>query len=88
MIPELATADDLSTELCTLDGSEHTYEPYRYTRHNGPHWSLRCTNCHVVACGDVGEVDPCIEPYHHPVPHRSMAGVRWPLGGDRKDRRA
>lgn len=83
MKPDLVTADDLSTELCTLGGAEHDYRPYKYLFYNRDRTSMRCVHCHVVRCGDYGEDEPCIEPYHHPVPHRTADGTTWPLGGDR-----
>lgn len=43
----------------------------------------RCVWCHGVSCGDFGEHDPCIEPYHHRVPHRTRTGLTWPIGGNR-----
>jgi len=83
--PNLITNDDLNAELCTVDGSEHDYRPYTYpipgTRRTRT--SLRCVWCHVVACGDYGESDPCIEPHHHAVPHRTATGATWALGGCR-----
>lgn len=49
-----------------------------------PRTYLRCVWCHAVACGHVGEPDPCIEPWHHePKPHRTKAGVTWPIGSTR-----
>lgn len=44
---------------------------------------LRCVWCHAVTCGNADQDDPCIEPYHHRVPHRSRMGLVWPIGGDR-----
>ena len=82
--PEVITNDDLSAALCTLEGVEHDYRPHTYEASQGRlHTSLRCVWCHVVACGDVGEADPCIEPYHHHGWHRTRSGATWPLGGDR-----
>lgn len=46
---------------------------------------LRCVWCHGVTCGDADETDPCIEPYHHRVPHRTRLGITWPIGGNRPD---
>lgn len=49
-----------------------------------PRTYLRCVWCHAVACGNAGEPDPCIEPWHHePKDHRTAAGVTWPIGGNR-----
>lgn len=47
------------------------------------HTYLRCVWCHAVTCGNADQDDPCIEPYHHRVPHRSRMGLVWPIGGDR-----
>jgi hypothetical protein len=80
---EVITNDDLDAGLCTIDGTEHDYKPHAYYALGRNHLSLRCVWCHVVACGDVGEVDPCIEPYHHDLGHRTKAGVTWPKGSDR-----
>ena len=83
MSGELVTADDLSTELCTVEGGEHDYRPHTYQWYGSERTSRRCVWCHVVACGDYGETDGCIEPYHHHGPHRTASGVTWPLGGNR-----
>ena len=85
MANDLVTADDISIELCTVGGVEHDYRPYTYEQYRGGprRTSLRCVWCHVVACGNYGEDDPCIEPYHHHAGHRSARGARWPLGGRR-----
>lgn len=48
-----------------------------------PRTYLRCVWCHGVTCGNADETDPCIEPYHHRVPHRTRLGTTWPIGGDR-----
>lgn len=80
---EVITNDDPNAALCTVGGVEHDYRPHAYPWMGTVHTSLRCVWCHVVACGDFGEVDGCIEPYHHAVPHRTASGVTWPLGGDR-----
>jgi len=82
----VVTNDDPNVALCTLAGdatAEHDYRPFTYERWGGPHTSLRCVWCHTVACGDVDETDPCIEPYHHGGGHRTRSGVTWPLGGNR-----
>lgn len=84
-IPEVTTADDLNTELCTTGGVTHDWRPYEYRQFNRPHTSWRCIWCHAVACGDYVETDPCMEPYHHRGDHLSRAGIRWPLGSDRRD---
>lgn len=45
----------------------------------------RCARCLGVACGSVGEADPCLEIWHHePKPHRAASGASWPIGGDRR----
>ena len=80
----LRTADDLSVELCTVSGAEHDYRAKTYDAYPGhQRTSLVCLWCSAVACGDYGEADPCIEPYHHAGGHRTAAGVRWPKGDDR-----
>ena len=83
MSAHLVTSDDLSTELCTLNGADHDWRPYEYQRFGKPHTSWRCVWCHVVRCGDYGEVDGCVKAYHHHTDHRAESGVTWPLGGDR-----
>lgn len=77
----LITSSDPDAGLCTIDGTDHDYRPYAYRQNGRPWTSLRCVWCHVVACGDYGEADPCIEPYHHAAPHRTAAGRTWPIGG-------
>ena len=86
-MPDLVTQDDLNVELCVVEGADHDYRIYAYTTGGGRfhHRSYRCIWCHGVACGDVGETDPCWLAYHHATPHRSRAGVVWPLGGNRPD---
>lgn len=80
---ELVTNDDPNVALCTLEGTEHDYRSYTY-RWMGTHrTSWRCVWCHAVACGDIGQTDPCIEPHHHTVDHRTRLGVTWPIGGMR-----
>lgn len=80
---DVTTADDPDVYLCIATGTAHDWRPYAYMQHNRPWTSWRCVWCHVLACGDYGEHDPCMEPYHHHGPHRSRAGVVWPIGGDR-----
>lgn len=82
----VVTNDDPSVALCTLAGdatAEHDYRPFTYERYLHMHTSWRCVWCHTVACGDFDEADPCWLPYHHSTPHRSRAGIIWPLGGTR-----
>ena len=84
MTADMITNDDLNTELCTVSGVAHDWRTHNYTRPNsktGLSW--RCVWCHVVACGDCGEYDPCWLPYHHTTAHLSRNGVSWPLGGNR-----
>lgn len=87
--PVLRTADDPAVDLCTIEGGdlEHDYRPFTDPNAHGPgkpHTYLRCVWCHAVSCGYAGDHDPCIEPYHHsPKPHRTRAGVTWPIGGTR-----
>lgn len=85
---DLVTMDDPDVELCTsVPGVDHDYRLYvRPPTYPGapPTRHLRCVWCHAVACGNYDEDDPCIEPYHHHVPHRTRRGVTWPIGGDRR----
>lgn len=81
--PEVVTADDLNTSACTLGGVSHDWRPFEGVQHNRPHTFWRCVWCHAVTCGDYSEPDPCWLPYHHREPHRSRAGVAWPIGGNR-----
>lgn len=82
-------ARDPEVNLCTggVTGLEHDYRPFTVPpafkgAQAGTY--LRCVWCHAVACGHHGEADPCIEPWHHePRPHRTAAGVTWPIGGNR-----
>jgi hypothetical protein len=83
--PELITGTDLDAEICTVGGTEHDYKPHAYYALGRNRISLRCVWCHAVACGDVGEVDPCIEPYHHAGDHRTKASVTWRKGACRPD---
>lgn len=95
VLPELATADHQHVRACTADGVDHDYRPHVQvtTLAQGPpgptvvnkRTYLRCVWCHGVTCGDADETDPCIEPYHHRVGHRTRLGVTWPIGGDRPD---
>lgn len=84
---ELSTADDPVVRACTMGGLvEHDYRAFQAKPEfpgARPRTYWRCVWCHAVSCGDWGERDPCIEPYHHRVPHRSRAGVVWPIGGNR-----
>ncbi|GAA2037442.1 hypothetical protein GCM10009740_31570 [Terrabacter terrae] len=82
-LPEVITNDDPNAALCTAGGVDHDYRPHTYRSNGRPHTSLRCVWCHVVACGDIDEADPCIEPYHHHGDHRTRSGVTWPKGGCR-----
>lgn len=84
-LPELATADHPSVRACTVGGVAHDYRPYAGTQFNKPWTYLRCVWCHAVTCGNADQIDPCIEPYHHRVPHRTRLGVTWPIGGNRPD---
>lgn len=81
------TADHAETHLCTLEGVDHDFRAHVYWT-GGGRWrrtSWRCVWCHGLACGDYGTHDPCWLVYHHETPHRSRAGVTWPLGGTRPD---
>lgn len=81
---ELRTADHTEVRDCTPDpGIEHDYRAHETTQHGKRHTVWRCVWCHAVSCGDWRETDPCIEPYHHRVPHRTRRGVTWPIGGTR-----
>lgn len=80
---EVITNDDPDSALCTLGGVAHDYRPHTYEQSNRTHTSCRCVWCHVVACGDYADADPCMEPYHHDGPHRSRLGIVWPKGADR-----
>jgi len=85
-VREVVTNDDPNVALCTLAGdatAEHDYRLHTYQWLGQPHTSWRCVWCHTVACGDVDEADPCWEPYHHQMPHRTRSGVVWPIGGNR-----
>lgn len=84
-LPELLTADDDRVRACTTGDVGHDYRPHHGTQHGNPWTYLRCVWCHAVTCGDADETDPCIEPYHHRVPHRTRLGTTWPIGGDRPD---
>lgn len=79
-----AARDADIVNACTLGGVEHDYRRYTDTTQYGGPTYLRCVWCQAVACGNVGDPDPCIEPWHHePKPHRTAAGVTWPIGGSR-----
>lgn len=84
----MITADDPNADLCTLEGVDHDWRVHEYRPYpSAPaRRSYRCVWCHVVACGDYGEKDPCMRPYHHePLPHLSRSGTSWPIGGNRPD---
>lgn len=87
--PELlnASRDAETVNACTEGGVEHDYRPITDPAAYGPgrpRTYLRCVWCHAVACGSYGEVDPCIEPWHHePKPHRTALGATEPIGGHR-----
>lgn len=83
MSDDVVTNDDLNVTACTIAGVAHDWRAYCYPQFNRPHTSWRCVWCHAVACGDYDEADPCFEPYHHAVAHRSRSGVIWPVGGER-----
>lgn len=82
-----AARDPDIVQACVEGGIEHDYRPVTDPEAYGPgrpRTYLRCVWCHAVACGDYGEGDPCIEPWHHePRPHRTRGGATWPIGGDR-----
>jgi hypothetical protein len=84
-VKDLVTNDHPDVDACTAGGLlEHDYRIYtKPAAYPGgkatQHW--RCVWCHAVACGDPDQTDPCIEPYHHDVPHRTRLGRTWPLGG-------
>lgn len=87
--PELlnASRDADVVAACTQVGDteaavEHDYRPFTDTTQYGHPTYLRCVWCHAVACGNHGQADPCIEPWHHePRPHRTADGRTWPIGG-------
>lgn len=90
--PELLNAarDGEALEQCTAGGNlDHDYRPITDSDADGPgrpRTYLRCVWCHAVACGNHDQADPCIEAWHHePKPHRTRAGVMWPIGGDRPE---
>lgn len=80
---EVQTFDAPEVQACTAGGVDHDWRPHTYTSLNRPHTSWRCVWCHAVACGNYGDPDPCMEPYHHRGPHRSRTGIVWPIGGSR-----
>ena len=82
---ELATHDHDETSRCTEGGVDHDFRPHTYERYTRTWTSWRCVWCHGVTCGNYGEHDPCWRIYHHREPHRSRAGVEWPIGGTRPD---
>ena len=93
-----AARDATTVDLCVAGGAtlhdgsrlEHDYREVTDPEADGPghpRTYLVCVWCKAVACGNAGQPDPCIEPWHHePKPHRTAAGVTWPIGGDRPDR--
>lgn len=88
--PELlnASRDAETVAACVEGGVDHDYRPITDPNAHGPgrpRTYLRCVWCHAVACGNHLDPDPCIEPWHHgPKPHRTKAGVTWPIGGTRR----
>jgi len=84
--PEMVTTDDPNVLICTDGGVSHDYRPHTTDRDGYRRTYWRCVWCHAVTCGDYGEPDPCWLPYHHRFDHRSRAGLRWPLGGERPTR--
>jgi hypothetical protein len=84
-LPEVCTADAPHVEACAPQGAAGADHDYRVYVTNPPHGRshtyLRCVWCHVVSCGNATETDPCIEPYHHRVPHRTGLGRVTPIGG-------
>lgn len=89
--PELlnASRDADVVAACTEDLVEHDYREVTDPNAFGPgrpRTYLRCVWCHAVACGNAGDPDPCIEPWHHePKPHRTKTGVTWPIGCTRQE---
>lgn len=76
-----ASRDAEVVAACTAGGVEHDYRPEDIDR---GHVVAVCVWCRAARCGDAGALDPCIEPWHHePRPHRTAAGVTWPIGGSR-----
>lgn len=80
---DVATTDDPTVEACTLGGTRHDYRPHDGTQNAVPWKWWRCVWCHGVSCGNYTDADPCWEAYHHRGPHKSRAGVVWPIGGNR-----
>lgn len=86
--PELlnASRDAAVVAACTEGGVDHDYRPITDWAAYGTPTYLHCVWCHAVACGSHADPDPCIEPWHHePRPHRTKAGVTWPIGGTRPE---
>ena len=86
--PEMITADDPREARCTDHGlAEHDWRIVEYNEYPGgpDKESFRCVWCHVVACGNPGDHDPCWRAYHHRDDHKSRRGVTWPIGGNRPD---
>jgi hypothetical protein len=78
------TNDDPAPALCTTGGVEHDFRPRTWrTAWNTERISWVCVWCNGIACGNYSDPDPCWQVYHHREPHRSRAGVVWPLGGTR-----
>lgn len=73
-----ATGDDAAPTVADTEGGEEIGDVTLTTR-----TYLRCVWCHGITCGSVSETDPCIEPYHHRVPHRTRMGLTWPTGSPR-----
>lgn len=82
------TADDPDVELCVaVPGAKHDWRQKTYQPKYGgsPRTSFICVWCDAIACGNVGDHDPCLEPYHHRSFHVSRSGVRWLVGTQRPD---
>lgn len=82
------TAQHPAVIECTeVVGTEHDYRPVETTSvvDGRPIVSLVCVWCRAVSCGNASDRDPCVEPYHHQVEHRTARGLRWPIGGTRPD---
>lgn len=78
---------DPQRDCRSTPGAEHDWRP-RTRDEAGGRWqctSWVCVWCDVIACGNYGTHDPCMEPYHHDGDHISRTGLRWPLGGARPE---